>query len=90
MADQKYMDFYTKSEINAMLNGLSFIKMSKEDYEALPSYDSDTIYYVYDEKGKITQYMGDVDISGGTVQITTFTALQSGTTGSISGISDYI
>ena len=46
MADGKYMDFYTKSEINAMLNGLSFIKMSKEDYEALQTVDPNTIYYV--------------------------------------------
>lgn len=92
MADEKYMDFYTKSEINAMLNGLSFIKMSKDDYDALTTYDANTVYYVYDDNGNITQYMGDAQLSSGT-SVDTMTALQQGTTanglvGTVSYIND--
>lgn len=83
MADQKYMDFYTKSEINAMLNGLSFIRMSKADYEALPTVDPNTIYYVVDGN-KITQYMGDAQLSSGT-QNGIMTSLQQGFHGGTTG-----
>ena len=53
----------TRSEYNNDLNGLKFIKMSEEDYTALTNKDSNTVYYVYDSKGRITQYMGAVKIS---------------------------
>ena len=65
MADEKYMDFYTKSEIDAMLNGLTFIKMAKEDFDALETKDPNTNYYVYDENGDVKQYLGDVELSSG-------------------------
>ena len=55
----------TKTQLETRINGLSFIKMSKADYEALPSYDSNTIYYVYDESGNVKQYLGDVELSSG-------------------------
>lgn len=77
MANEKYMDFYTKSEIDAMLNGLSFIKMTKDAYDALTTYDPNTVYYVYDDNGNITQYMGDAQLSSGT-SVDTMTALQQG------------
>lgn len=62
--DEKYMDFYTKAEINAMLNGLSFIKISKADFDTLAVKDSNTVYYVYNGD-KITMYMGETNLSGG-------------------------
>lgn len=82
-------DFYTKDEINAMLNGLSFIKMSKADYEALTTVDPNTIYYVYDENGNITQYMGDAEMTSGKSTIGTVTALTEGTTISNTGTATY-
>lgn len=64
--NEQYMDFYTKGEINAMLDGLSFQKISQEDFDALTTKDANTIYYVYDDQGNITQYLGDAKMSTGT------------------------
>lgn len=58
-------DFYTKEEINAMLNGLTFIKISQADFDAIITKDTNTIYYVYDENGNITQYLGGAALSSG-------------------------
>lgn len=55
----------TRTEYNNDLNGLKFIKMSEDDYTALTNKDSNTVYYVYDSLGGITQYMGSVRITGG-------------------------
>ena len=38
--------------------GLSFMKISEEDYKALDPKDPDTVYYVYDENGRYKQYIG--------------------------------
>ena len=38
--------------------GLSFMKISEEDYKALDPKDPDTVYYVYDDKGRYKQYIG--------------------------------
>lgn len=64
--EEKYMDFYTKAEINAMLGGLSFEKISKTDFDEITTKDPNKVYYVYDENNKITQYMGDTKLSSGT------------------------
>ena len=57
-------DFYTKEEINAMLGGLSFERISKTDFDALTTKDPDKVYFVYDESsGKIKQYLGDAELS---------------------------
>ena len=49
--------------IDTRLGGLSFIKISKADFDALTNKDPDTIYYVYDTNGKITQYMGVTEVN---------------------------
>lgn len=59
-------DFYTKEEINAMLGGLSFEKISKEDYDALTTKDVNKVYFVYDNANKITMYLGETKLSSGT------------------------
>lgn len=64
--DEKYMDFYTKAEINAMLGGLSFTKISQADFDALITKDANTIYFVYDDQGNVTQFIGDSKLSSGT------------------------
>jgi hypothetical protein len=74
--------------IETRLGGLSFCKLTKAEYDVLTTKDAKTVYYVVDGS-KITQYLGSVEVAGGTVQITRFTALQSGTTGSISGLPTY-
>lgn len=59
------IDFYTKAEIDANLGGLSFAKISKAEYDAIAVKDPNTIYYVYDENGNITQYVGTAQMSSG-------------------------
>lgn len=78
--DEKYMDFYTKAEINAMLGGLSFMKISQADFDALTTKDANTIYFVYDDQGNVTQYLGDAKMSSGTAADTA-TLSASGITG---------
>ena len=63
--DEKYMDFYTKAEIDTMLGGLSFAKISQAEFESITP-DANTVYFVYDENGKIVQYFGDAKLTGGT------------------------
>lgn len=79
----------TKTQLETRINGLSFIKMTKADYEALTTVDPNTIYYVYDENGNITQYMGDAEMSSGKSTVGTVTALTEGTSISNTGIATY-
>lgn len=51
--------------ISERLGGLSFAKISQADYEALETKDPDTVYYVYDENGNISQYVGEAKTSSG-------------------------
>lgn len=61
-------DFYTKSETDSKFGGMVLLKISKADFDELETKDPNTIYYVYDESGKVTQYVGDSELSsGGTV-----------------------
>lgn len=50
--------------IDSRLNGLSFERISKEDFDNLPEKDPDVIYYVYDENGKTKQYIGPQSLTG--------------------------
>lgn len=55
-------------KINASnMNGLIFIKCAQEEYDEMKEHDPDAVYFVYDEKGKVKQYMGDVEIGGTSV-----------------------
>lgn len=60
-------DFYTKDEINTMLGGMNFKKLSQEEFDAIINKDPDTVYYVYDDNGNITQYIGNAALGGGAV-----------------------
>ena len=46
------------------LNGLSFEQISKEDFDALAEKDADRVYFVYDERGKVKQYIGEAELGG--------------------------
>lgn len=39
-------DFYTKAEINAMLGGLSFVKCTQAEYDAMETHDTNTVYII--------------------------------------------
>jgi len=60
-------DFYTKDEINTILGGMNFKKLSQEEFDAIINKDPDTVYYVYDDNGNITQYIGNAALGGGAV-----------------------
>jgi len=65
------------------MGGLSFVKISKSDFDAIPVKDQNTVYYVYDTSGKVTPYYADQDIGGGggNLMVTAITSpsFQSGT-----------
>lgn len=63
--DEMQRDFYTKPEVNSKFGGMVLLKISKADFDELETKDPDTIYYVYDESGKVTQYVGDSELSSG-------------------------
>ncbi|MCQ2059775.1 MAG: pyocin knob domain-containing protein [Bacteroidaceae bacterium] len=48
------------------MGGLSLLKLSKAQFDALETKDPDTIYYVTDEN-KIIQYMGETKLQSGSV-----------------------
>lgn len=39
-------DFYTKEEINTMLDGLSFVKCTQAEYDAIENPDENTVYII--------------------------------------------
>lgn len=81
-----------ESRVQALENrmgGMTLRQMTQAAYDALPTKDNSTIYYVYDGNGKITQYMGDVEMSNGKSTIGTVTALTEGTTTSNTGTATY-
>lgn len=80
----------TRPQLENRLNGLSFVKMSEADYMALGTHDPNTVYYVYDSKSNITQYIGDIALASGRATTGTMTALTSGTTDSVQGEARYI
>lgn len=46
------------------LNGLSFEQISKADFDDLAEKDADRVYFVYDERGKVKQYIGEAELGG--------------------------
>lgn len=40
------LDFYTKTEINEMLGGLSFVKLTQTEYDSIENPDDDTVYII--------------------------------------------
>ena len=54
-----------KNQFNTSLNNTIITRMSKTEYESLPTKSSDTVYYVTDiSTGKVECYLGDTKISG--------------------------
>lgn len=55
-------EYYNKTEIDTRLGGLSFERITKEDFDNLETKDPNTIYFVFDNR-KIKQYLGDAELS---------------------------
>lgn len=49
------------------LNGMSFEQISRADYDSLAEKDADRVYFVYDEKGRVRQYIGEAQLGGASV-----------------------
>jgi hypothetical protein len=67
LSTESVFENYSKevATLKNSLNGMTITKISKEDYDALESPDENTIYYVVDDSGKITQYLGSTELSNG-------------------------
>lgn len=52
------------SAVSGRLDVISFEKISKSDYDALPVKAQDTVYYVYNDSGKIEPHYSEQDIGG--------------------------
>lgn len=63
--DEMQRDFYTKSEVDNKFGGMVLEKISKADFDELTEKDPNTIYYVYDDQGNVSQYIGDAELSSG-------------------------
>ena len=68
--------------IEDALGGLRFRKLSQEEFDALTEKDGSTVYYVI-SGGKVTQYLGDAELSGGTGRNTVTSDVQSHAAGRI-------
>jgi hypothetical protein len=49
----------------ANMGGMKLVLISQSDYDDLEAPDSKTVYYVVDENGKVTQYLGAAKLSSG-------------------------
>jgi len=56
---------YADGKISQSLDGLSFKALTDTEYKAIIP-DSSTVYYVTDDSGKVTQYLGTAELSKGT------------------------
>lgn len=76
------------SELTANLGGLKIKKCTAEEYSALTP-DPNTVYYVTDGS-KVTQYLGDVRLTSGTVSAGSATVMADGTAQAVSGAAQTI
>ena len=63
-----YNGAYSGTDIDRILtkadsSNVASVKISKEDFDELEEKDPKVVYYVYDEKNKIRQYMGDAELA---------------------------
>lgn len=54
------------NEILARLDGVSFMILSKEEYDSLEEKDPTKVYYVFNNN-KVEQYMGEAKLSGASI-----------------------
>ncbi len=82
------LDFYTKSEVDDKFGGMVIEKISQADFDALTVKDPSKIYYVYDDNGKVTQYVGDAKLGGGTVSADFVTVYENGLNGTVGNLTE--
>ena len=75
------------NDINNRMGGLTFRKMTAEQYAALTTKDVNTIYFVVGDSG-ITIYVGDISVNQATQIYGISTAQAYGTSNSIYGIAE--
>lgn len=67
LSTESVFENYSKevATLKSRLNGMSIQRIAKDAYDALTSPSETTIYYVVDDSGKITQYLGSTELSSG-------------------------
>lgn len=56
-------NYYTKTQIDTILNNLSLVRISLTDYEALETKDSNTLYFIGDTTNGYTMKIGNVNVN---------------------------
>jgi hypothetical protein len=85
VVQQLMTDAVTMPKLEQRLNGLSMMKLTRQQYDAMSAHDPDTIYYVTDGN-TIVEYMGDIELkSGQGAAVGEIVGLLSGTTGGAVG-----
>lgn len=74
--------------VGSMAGGIKSLKCTAEQYSALTP-DPNTVYYVVDGS-KVTQYLGDVKLTSGTVSAGSATVMADGTAQAVSGAAQTI
>lgn len=56
-------NYYTKTQIDTILNNLSLVRISQTDYEALETKDPNTLYFIGDTTNGYTMKIGNVNVN---------------------------
>ena len=56
-------NYYTKTQIDTILNNLSLVRISQTDYEALETKNSNTLYFIGDTTNGYTMKIGNVNVN---------------------------
>lgn len=56
-------NYYTKTEIDTILNNLSLVRISQTDYDALETKDSNTLYFIGDATNGYTMKIGSANVN---------------------------
>lgn len=56
-------NYYTKTQMDTILNNLSLVRISQTDYENLETKDSNTLYFIGDTTNGYTMKIGNVNVN---------------------------
>ena len=73
------------SILDNALGGFGFSKCTQTEYDAMETHGEKTLYFVSDTSGKITMYLGEIEMKSGQGTAGTIYGLLAGTTDTVSG-----
>lgn len=56
-------NYYTKTEVDTALGGLSFVKLTQIEYDALVTKDDNTVYFIGDSTNGYTMKIGSANVN---------------------------